>query len=92
MIDDIISVYNYFLFGDCNFIDATIATSFVKKYSINKGKFFCWHNWCQFEMLPATWSIFFHGTLARCNKCGKIAYSRLAKKDKRLTPARIIKV
>lgn len=79
----ILNIYKYFL-DVKNDYEAFNVVKFIEKYSISKGKLFCWHDWQQFEVHPDGWNFMINGTKARCRKCGKIGFKHRVDYDERL--------
>lgn len=84
MSSDIFAIYRFLLANNCSAKDSKESIMLIRKYSIKNGKFFCRHDWRQFEVLPSGHNIFISGAWARCEKCGQIIHTRLAKPDKRM--------
>jgi hypothetical protein len=81
---DTLAMYKFLLANNCSVDDSKKAIIFIREYSIKNGKFFCRHDWRQFEILPSGHNIFISGAWARCEKCGQIIHTRMAKPDKRM--------
>lgn len=71
-----IILYKYFLcVGKIKPADMKWAVEFHKEHRIDKGKFWCWHHWNLFEVVPSgTFSVRFGISKdVICSKCGKVA-------------------
>jgi hypothetical protein len=81
-----IILYKYFLcYKSIKSADFKWAIEYHKKHRIPRGKFFCWHHWHLFEVIPSGHMEYgFAQTDVMCSKCGKVAQRRPEHIDDRL--------
>lgn len=85
MLDKII-LYKYFLFqGKIKPADLKWAVKYHKKHRIECGRFWCWHDWHCFEVIPSGHAEYgFVQTDVICDKCGRVSRRRPNHIDDRL--------
>lgn len=79
-----IILYKYFLYqGSIKPADMKWVVEYHKKHRVDRGKFWCWHDWHLFEVVPQGY-LPIGITDVICGKCGKVRKGHPNHEDARL--------